>query len=194
MSKIRNPKAEIPNKPAIENVQTVRLGVQDAKIVLIALGSNLGDSRHTVIRAMARLQEFSNRPVRKSSVWETEPVNCPPGSQAFSNAVVILVPQKDETPESLLGRLHAIEAEFGRTRSGVRNEPRPLDLDLIAFGGELRATRELTLPHPRAHERRFVLEPLAELIPDYILPGQRETVLGLLKKLPAEPKAKRIAL
>jgi len=169
-------------------------GAHDAKLALIAIGSNLGDAHETVIRAVECLQGLSAGLVLKSSVWETEPVDCPPGSPAFSNAVVILVPRKDETPESMLGKLRAIEAEFGRARSGVRNEPRSLDLDLIAFGEELRTSPELTLPHPRAHERRFVLEPLAELIPGYILPGQRETVLELLRKLPPEPQAKRIAL
>ncbi|MCX6925087.1 MAG: 2-amino-4-hydroxy-6-hydroxymethyldihydropteridine diphosphokinase [Verrucomicrobia bacterium] len=67
------------------------------------------------------------------------------------------------------------------------NEPRPLDLDLIAFGGEVRSTNELTLPHPRAHERRFVLCPLNEIAPGLILPGQSQSLAQLLERLPPEP-------
>lgn len=163
-------------------------------LAFIALGSNVGDSRRTIAEAMSRLQQLSFKRLLKSSLWETEPVDCPPGSPSFINAMVALEPNSAETPESLLKKLNDIEAEFGRARSGVRNESRSLDLDMIAFGEELRTTPELTLPHPRAHERRFVLEPLAELFPDYILPGQSKTVVELLKKLPAQPRAKRITL
>jgi 2-amino-4-hydroxy-6-hydroxymethyldihydropteridine diphosphokinase len=132
---------------------------------------------------MERLQELSDEPLRRSSLWETEPVDCPAGSPRFVNAVVGLAPRKEETPESLLRKLHAIEKEFGRKPKKVLNEPRPLDLDLIAFGNEQRNSRELTLPHPRAHERRFVLEPLNEIAPEMVLPGQGKTVAQLLEEL-----------
>jgi 2-amino-4-hydroxy-6-hydroxymethyldihydropteridine diphosphokinase len=99
------------------------------------------------------------------------------------NAVAGLIPKPGETPESLLVKLQRIEKRFGRQPKKVRNEPRSLDLDLIAFGGETRATRELTLPHPRAHLRRFVLQPLAEIASDLILPGQKKTVAQLLGEL-----------
>ena len=133
---------------------------------------------------MERLQEFSDAPLLRSSLWQSAPVDCPPGSPAFVNAVVGLVPQPGETPESLLGKLQALEQEFGRQPKKVLNEPRPLDLDLIAFGSESRATRELTLPHPRAAERGFVLQPLSELAPDLVLPGQTKPVVDLLARLP----------
>jgi 2-amino-4-hydroxy-6-hydroxymethyldihydropteridine diphosphokinase len=83
----------------------------------------------------------------------------------------------------LLRKLQALEREFGRKPKQVLNEPRPLDLDLIAFGHELRGTNELILPHPRAHQRRFVLAPLAEIAPQLVLPGQTETVTELLAGL-----------
>jgi 2-amino-4-hydroxy-6-hydroxymethyldihydropteridine diphosphokinase len=83
-------------------------------MVFVALGSNLGDSRRIILDAMARLQEFSDQPMLKSSLWRTSPVNCPPGSPAFVNAVVGLVPRAGETPESLLRKLRALEKEFGR--------------------------------------------------------------------------------
>src|SRR5205823_2937320 len=106
--------------------------------VYIAFGSNLGDSRKIILDAMARLQKFSADPILKSSLWETSPVNCPPGSPKFVNAVVGLVPKQNETPESLQQKLRELEMEFGRAPKMVLNEPRPLDLDLIAFGNEAR--------------------------------------------------------
>jgi len=92
----------------------------------------------------------------------------------------MLVPRLEETPETLLDTLQAIERAFGRRPKAVLNEPRPLDLDLIAFGEETRATPRLVLPHPRACRRRFVLEPLAEVAPDLVLPGQKLAVRDLL--------------
>lgn len=149
----------------------------------IALGSNLGDSASVVRRALDRLQEFSAVALLKSSLWQSAPVDCPPGSPMFVNAVVGLEPRAGETPESLLARLLALEKEFGRQPKQVLNEPRPLDLDLIAFGAELREARQLVLPHPRAHLRRFVLVPLNELAPDLVLPGQARTIRQLLEGL-----------
>jgi 2-amino-4-hydroxy-6-hydroxymethyldihydropteridine diphosphokinase len=149
----------------------------------VALGSNLGSPRETVLRAMDRLQEFSDAPVVRSSLYETDPVDCPPGSPKFVNAVAGLIPRADETPESLLKKLQGLEREFGRQPKRVHNEARPLDLDLIAFGDQMRDTTELILPHPRAHERRFVLEPLAEIASDLILPGQKQNVGSLFAAL-----------
>jgi 2-amino-4-hydroxy-6-hydroxymethyldihydropteridine diphosphokinase len=160
--------------------------------VFIALGSNLGDTRQNILRAMAGLQGFSDRPVLKSSLWETAPVDCPPGSPKFVNAVVGLIPRPDETPESLLKKLRGLEVEFGRARKTILNEPRPLDLDLIAFGDATRHSPELTLPHPRAHLRRFVLQPLSEIAPDLFLPGQGKTVAELLADLPPGETVTRI--
>jgi 2-amino-4-hydroxy-6-hydroxymethyldihydropteridine diphosphokinase len=154
--------------------------------VFVALGSNLGDARCNVLRAMDRLRELTDFPFHASSLWQTSPVDCPPGSPTFVNAVVGLLPRAGETPETLLTRLQTLEREFGRQPKNVVNEPRPLDLDLIAFGEQTRSTPNLTLPHPRAHERRFVLQPLSEIAPDLILPGQRKTVAQLLAQLPPD--------
>jgi 2-amino-4-hydroxy-6-hydroxymethyldihydropteridine diphosphokinase len=108
------------------------------------------------------------------------------------NAVVGLVPRASETPESLLQKLRALEKEFRRPPKKVLNEPRPLDLDLIAFGTETRNSPELILPHPRAHLRRFVLQPLSEIAPDFILPGQSKTIFQLLAELPDEEIVTRL--
>ncbi len=155
------------------------------ELAIIALGSNLGDCRGNILRGMDRLEQLSAAPLLRSSLWQTAPVDCPPGSPAFVNAVVGLVPRPPETPESLLSKLLALEKEFGRRPKQVLNEPRPLDLDLIAFGRETRAGPALTLPHPRAHTRRFVLGPLNEIAPDLILPGQHQTVSQLLAASPS---------
>jgi 2-amino-4-hydroxy-6-hydroxymethyldihydropteridine diphosphokinase len=129
---------------------------------------------------------LSTCPLLRSSVWETEPVDCPPESPPFLNAVAGLCPIPEETPESLLSKLQELERRFGRTPKKVMNEARPLDLDIIAFGGEIRHSPALTLPHPRAMIRSFVLAPLAEIAPEFVLPGQSVTVRELLKRLPIE--------
>jgi len=162
------------------------------RLALVALGSNLGDSVRILRETMARLQELSDAPLLKSSLWETSPVNCPPGSPPFVNAVVGLRPRAGETPETLLTKIQALEQEFGRRVKRILNEPRPLDLDLIAFGGETRATPELTLPHPRAHLRRFVLQPLNEIASDLLLPGQSKTVARLLAELDSSETVVRV--
>ena len=103
-----------------------------------------------------------------------------------------MTPLDGETPESLLEKLQALEVQFGRQPKVVMNESRPLDLDLIAFGDEQRQGVQLTLPHPRFHERRFVLEPMAEIAPGAILPGQTATVAELLARLDTDEKLTRL--
>jgi 2-amino-4-hydroxy-6-hydroxymethyldihydropteridine diphosphokinase len=123
--------------------------------VIVALGSNLGDRRYNLLRAIDALGDVM-RVVRVSSIHETEPVDAPP--PRFLNMVVTGYTTMD--PESLLGALLDIEVRLGRVRRGTRNEPRIIDLDLIVYGGYRMRTSSLTLPHPRAKERSFVLEPL----------------------------------
>jgi 2-amino-4-hydroxy-6-hydroxymethyldihydropteridine diphosphokinase len=159
---------------------------QPRHLSYVALGSNLGNSQKIILDAMARLQNFSDEPILKSSLWQTSPVDCPLDSPKFVNAVVGLIPQTNETPESLLKKLRELEKEFGRAPKKKLNEPRPLDLDLIAFGNETRNLPELILPHPRAHLRKFVLQPLSEIAPDFILAGQGKTVLQLLTEISSD--------
>jgi 2-amino-4-hydroxy-6-hydroxymethyldihydropteridine diphosphokinase len=161
-------------------------------LALIALGSNLGDSRNHVREAIDELRELSAEPLLVSSLWETSPVDCPPGSPAFVNAVVGLLPRPGQDPEALFAFLQSIEKKFGRKPKVVLNEPRPLDLDLIAFGHQTCQSKNLILPHPRAHQRRFVLQPLSEIAPNLVLPAQTKTVLELLNLLPPDRAMRRI--
>jgi 2-amino-4-hydroxy-6-hydroxymethyldihydropteridine diphosphokinase len=149
----------------------------------IALGSNLGDSIQLLRDALDRMGGWSDRPLRRSSFWVSEPEDCPPGSSDFVNAVAGLIPRAGESPEGLLEKMQALERELGRKPKRVANEPRPLDLDLIVYGSERRSNERLVLPHPRAHRRRFVLAPLSEIAPELVLPGQDGTVGELMGRL-----------
>lgn len=127
--------------------------------VVIALGSNLGDRRLNLMRAIEELRGVMNV-VRVSSIHETEAVDAPADSPRFLNMVI--AGSTTLSPEQLLAQLMRIEKKLGRVR-GVRNAPRTIDLDLILHGANRRRTRELTLPHPRYREREFVMGPLREL-------------------------------
>ena len=129
----------------------------------VALGANLprgaADPAATLRAVLPELQALATGPLLVSAFYESDPKDCPPGSPRYVNAVAGFLPRPGEIPESLLERLQELERRFGRVRSGLVNEPRTLDLDLLAFADARRDTPRLILPHPRAHERRFVLEP-----------------------------------
>jgi 2-amino-4-hydroxy-6-hydroxymethyldihydropteridine diphosphokinase len=125
--------------------------------VAIALGSNLGNRALNLRRALHELQHVISV-VRVSPVIETKPVDAPKGSPDFLNMAVSGWTRL--APHELLRELQRIEQRLGRVRRGVRNAPRTIDLDLILHSAHRLRTRELTLPHPRAHEREFVLAPL----------------------------------
>lgn len=162
---------------------TMALAEENNRLAYIAVGSNMGDSELILASAIPRLQALSATPLVTSRWIRTRPVNCPLGSPEFLNGAVVIQPYPGETAETLLAKLQALEIEFGRKPKEVMNEPRPIDLDIIAFGAERRESPKLTLPHPRAAEREFVLAPLAEIAPDLQFPGQNETVVQLLEKL-----------
>jgi 2-amino-4-hydroxy-6-hydroxymethyldihydropteridine diphosphokinase len=161
------------------------LGIVTAEtsMVLVGLGSNQGDSAANVLAAMERLSEFADGELLRSALWKTSPVNCPPGSADFINAAVSFRAAPNLTPERLLAALKALEREFGRDQTQVRNAPRELDLDLLLFGQEVRNTESFTLPHPRAVDRLFVLAPAQQVLPDAIWPGTRKTISQLLAQL-----------
>jgi 2-amino-4-hydroxy-6-hydroxymethyldihydropteridine diphosphokinase len=160
--------------------------------VIVALGANLGEPVRQLRAGVTALEALADGPVWCSSCWESTPVDCPSGSPRFVNAVAFFAPRPGETPESLLAKFKALESEAGRRPKRVLNEARPLDLDLIAWGAERRATEALVLPHPRAHLREFVLRPLAELLPKLVLPEQTRTVEQLLDALTPDPLFRRV--
>ena len=154
---------------------------------LVALGSNLasqfGSSEATLRAAIERLAGLSRTPPLASSLYSTEAVGCPPGAPNFVNAVVVLEIAPGLPAQDLLNELQQIEAEFGRQREGLQNQARGLDLDLISYGDQIVNEEFLILPHPRAERRRFVLQPIAEIAPGFVLPGQSLSVEQLLARL-----------
>jgi len=155
------------------------------------LPGGAGGPQRSVQAAFAALVAESRSGLVVSSLWQTAPLDCPPGSPLFVNAVAAFVPMAAE-PDSLLRCLQALEAKAGRQRGSVRNAARPLDLDILLFGEETCATAELILPHPRMTQRRFVLAPLAEIAPDLRPPGQSQSVAMLLEALPEQGEMRRI--
>jgi 3-oxoacyl-[acyl-carrier protein] reductase len=156
----------------------------------LALGSNLGDRQSFLDQALLRLRAVPGLTIRRvSSYYETAPVGGPAGSGAYLNAVA----EADTTlpPDQLLQTLLNIERGFGRVRSEP-NAPRTLDLDLILYGDLIRAGPDPVVPHPRLHERRFVLQPLADLAPEVRHPALKKSVRELLESLPPDPTAPRV--
>lgn len=141
---------------------------------------------------MNRLSSFARDAVLRSHLWQTSPVDCPPGSDDFINAAAAFEPRRGLTPEALLADLKALEREYGRNPAPVRNSPRELDLDLLLYGAETRNTETFTLPHPRAVNRLFVLAPAAEVMPDAIWPGTDRTIRELLAALDTDEVVQRL--
>ncbi len=152
----------------------------------IALGSNLGDRAANIQRGIdLLLAHVPGIHLNASApVYETEPVDCAPGTQAFLNTVIEA--SADCQPHELHTHLKAIEQALGRPEQHERNSPRTLDLDLLYADDVISDDPDLILPHPRMHLRRFVLQPLADICPDLVLPKQHHTVAHLLACLPAE--------
>jgi len=153
-------------------------------MVLIGIGSNLGDSLALASAAISRLERGIESTLYRSKPWRTKPVGCPQDSPVFVNAVVAFRAYPGLDPDQLLSRLQEIEREFGRPAQTLPNAPRKLDLDLLVFDELIRTDSRLTLPHPRARERHFVLVPAAQLCPDLVWPGTNRTILELMRALP----------
>jgi 2-amino-4-hydroxy-6-hydroxymethyldihydropteridine diphosphokinase len=157
--------------------------------VFIGLGSNLGDRAAAIEGALARLAGRGFRTTLRSSLWLTEPVGGPPQGW-FLNAVA--GGETTLTPGALLEACLATERELGRIRT-VRNGPRTIDVDILLFGAERRDTPGLVVPHPRLPERRFVLEPLAEIAPGVLHPVLGLTAAALLARCPDASVVRRLA-
>jgi 2-amino-4-hydroxy-6-hydroxymethyldihydropteridine diphosphokinase len=162
-------------------------------VILIGIGGNLesaqfGPPRDTLTAALAALKEKRIRILTRSGWYHTEPV--PRSDQPwFVNAVVSLATELGA--KDLLNALQATERQFGRVR-GEPNAPRILDLDILDYQGEVMDTTSLVLPHPRLHERRFVLIPIAEIAPDWRHPILELTAAQLLARLSSEQQIEHI--
>src|SRR3954452_21744324 len=171
------PVTEIPN-PNIIDADTLTGEMRPIRRAVLALGSNLGErmaSLQGALNALADTPEVWITGV--SPVYETEPVDCPPEAKNYLNAVVLIYTTL--AASRLMDRALAIEDAFERERSEVRNAPRTLDVDLIVVGDRRSDEEPLRLPHPRAHERSFVLRPWLDVEPEAELPD-RGTVAELL--------------
>ena len=175
-----------PNPHAID-ADTLS-GMKPLRKVVFSLGSNLGDRLANLQGAVDAIRDTPDViVVDVSSVYETEPVDMADGSPQFLN--IVIVGESTLEPRTLLERAQAIEDAFGRERPEP-NASRTLDVDLVMVGNTEVAQSDLTLPHPRAHERGFVLVPWAEIDPAAELPGHGP-IAPLLEKVGAEGVTKR---
>jgi 2-amino-4-hydroxy-6-hydroxymethyldihydropteridine diphosphokinase len=158
----------------------------------IALGSNLGD-RLANLRAArkALLDLVGDKALLMSPIYETEPVGCETGAGKFLNAVLEI--DYDGDPTELLEELIGVEESLGRNRNHSRNVSRKIDIDLLYADGLNVQNERLQLPHPRLHLRKFVLQPLANIRPDLVLPNQTTTVRELLAQIQDSTKVIRFA-
>jgi 2-amino-4-hydroxy-6-hydroxymethyldihydropteridine diphosphokinase len=173
----------------VEKVDAADTTLSNPKRAVVALGSNLGNRLETLQGAIDALEDTPGVRIKGvSPVYETEPWGVDPGSQpAYFNAVVVL--KTTLPPASLLERAHAVEEAFHR----VRDEhwgPRTLDVDIVSYADVVSDDPQLTHPHPRAHERAFVLAPWHDLDPEAQLPG-RGPVAGLLDTVTRDGVAPR---
>lgn len=149
--------------------------------VYLGIGSNLGDREANCREAIESLESVKELKIRTtSSIYETDPVGGPPQNK-YLNAVLEI--ETELSPENLLDILKGIELEMGRESSPKKDFPRIIDLDILTYGDEVIKTEELTVPHPRMHERSFVLKGLSEIAPEEVHPVFGKTVRELYKEL-----------
>ena len=159
---------------------------------LLGLGSNLGDRLATLQRAVDLLAAHGVRAVASSRIWATAPLGGPNDQPEFLNAVIRVAPGSLE-PDDVLAVIGVVEAELGRVRD-ERWGPRTVDIDVLLWGDLVRDDPRLTIPHPRLHERAFVVLPLLDLDPDPVLPDGRRLLELSAPRGDARPVAPPLAL
>jgi len=160
----------------------------DYTIAYIGLGSNLGDRAGNLLMAVRGLMEASFVVHKLSGIYETEPVGIDTDKQFLNLVAEIHV--TNVTPSQMMARLLRIEYLLGRTDKSLK-KPRTIDLDILLFGDTIIDTEFLTLPHPRMHLRRFVLQPLARIAPNFVHPTLNEEIANLLAVCPDTSEVKR---
>ena len=155
--------------------------------VYLSLGSNVGDREAQLRDALFRLSAVG-RVIALSSFYETEPVEFTQQPWFLNCAVAI---ETSSTPQQLMVAILRIEAEMGRQRRQKKG-PRSIDIDILLFGHEIMESKELTIPHPAMHLRRFVLEPLAEIAPEALHPLLNKTIRELRDALPAGQAVRKL--
>jgi 2-amino-4-hydroxy-6-hydroxymethyldihydropteridine diphosphokinase len=158
------------------------------KFVYLSLGSNVGDRAAQLRDAQARVRA-AGRVVAVSSFYETEPVEFTQ-QPWFLNCAIAL--ETTKTAQQLMTTILGIEEEMGRRRVQKKG-PRSIDIDILLFDDTIMDSKDLTIPHPAMHQRRFVLEPLAEIAPEVLHPVFQKTIRQLLNALPAGQAVRRIA-
>lgn len=156
----------------------------------LSLGSNLGDRLASLREARVRIAALTGvKRLASSPVYETEPVGVRPEHRHLGYLNAVLIVDVSISADRLSDAIHAIEAGLGRVRGGERYAPRPIDIDILYVGDEQRADPQLTVPHPAWAERRFVVQPLADVCPALIMPGDTRTCREVLSTLPDTPRA-----
>jgi len=158
------------------------------KNVFFGLGSNLGERKETLQKAKIRIGEVIGTVVSASSIYETEPW----GFKSENNFLNMVLSVKTEiSPSGLLGRILMIESQMGRVRGDTGYKSRKIDIDILLYNDEIVKEEALVIPHPKMHERRFVLVPLAEIAPEIIHPVFNKSISSLLKSCKDKSKVRK---
>lgn len=162
----------------------------DAVPIALSLGSNIGDAAGLFRDALKKIGDAGLTDMKASSLYQTAPVDCAPGTPDFTNAAATGL--WTGTPEQLLDVCKKLETDAGRPPIHDRNASRPLDMDIILFGDFILESPTLTIPHPEAADRLFVLIPLAEIAGDWPVPGCGKSVNEILDGSIGNPEYKTI--
>jgi len=161
------------------------------KKVFLGIGANLGNRENNIFLAVEKIRELIGPVINVSPVYETEPWGFK-SENKFLN-IVIEVETKIK-PSGLLGRLMMIESLLGRVRDGKQYTSRTIDIDILLYNNKVLETKVLVIPHPRMHERKFVLVPLCEIAPDMVHPVLKKNIRELLKECPDKSYVRRQGL
>jgi 2-amino-4-hydroxy-6-hydroxymethyldihydropteridine diphosphokinase len=158
------------------------------KNIFLGLGSNLGERKETLQKAKIRIEEVIGTVVSASSIYETEPW----GFKSENDFLNMVMSVKTElSPSGLVGRILMIESQMGRTRGDAGYTSRNIDIDILLYDNEIVKEGALIIPHPKMHDRRFVLIPLAEIAPDLIHPVFSMSIASLLKSCKDKSKVRK---